>query len=160
MAQKKLMAGVAFTKQDGKHLEGMLTELYDAEALAGVTASVAEVNTNDGLAGTVTTTATPATGTCGVQFVFKDLAAGSITAVRAGLGYISTAAGVPTTAITSVAALTNGTVDTLITGKVFMWSCSAAGLLGMTLTGNADDYYVTFVRPDGRVITSTVCTIN
>lgn len=109
---------------------------------------------------TLTTTATPATGTCGVQFVFTDANDMAITGIRSGIGYLSDSAGALGSAITSVATLTNGSILTIVTGRLFHWVTTADGEVGITLTGTAGSKYVTFVLPNGQVVTSTVCTIN
>lgn len=66
----------------------------------------------------VTTTATPAVGSCGVQFVFKDAAGNALTSPVAGTFYVSeVATGLEIdTADTSVAVLTNGAVTIMDTG--------------------------------------------
>lgn len=112
---------------------------------------------------TMTTTATPATGTCAVQFVFKDPNTGStIDYPISGVGYIATAAdGLTTKAVTSIEALTNGRLLNLPTvTSMFQFTTTAAGLLGMTITASASANYVVFVLPNGRLLVSTVCTIN
>lgn len=112
---------------------------------------------------TVTTTATPATGTCGVQFVFKDPNTGAtINYPITGFGYIATAAdGLTTKTVTSIAALTNGRVLNMPTvTSLFQYTTTAAGLLGLTITASASANYVVFILPNGRLLVSTVCTIN
>lgn len=112
---------------------------------------------------TVTTTATPATGTCGVQFVFKDPNTGAtINYPISGIGYIAAAAdGLATKTVTSLAVLTNGRILNMPTvTSMFQFTTTAAGLLGMTITASASDNYVVFVLPNGKLLVSTVCTIN
>ena len=112
---------------------------------------------------TVTTTATPATGTCAVQFVFKDPNTGAtINYPISGIGYIAAAAdGLATKAVTSIAVATNGRLLNMPTvTSMFQFTTTAAGLLGMTITASASDNYVVFVLPNGKLLVSTVCTIN
>lgn len=108
----------------------------------------------------VTTTATPATGSNGVQFVFKNALGNIITGIRGLTCYVSTSAGAQTTAVSSLAVLTNGGLTTLVTGKVALVTTSAAGLLGITLTASAATYYLSFVLPNGKVITSSALVVN
>jgi hypothetical protein len=109
----------------------------------------------------VTTTATPATGSCAVQFVFSD-ANGVITEPVSGLCYLSEAATGLThdLANTSLAVLTNGALTNIGGAGPSLFTTTAAGLLGMTITAVADDYYVVFVKPDGSLLISDVCTVS
>ena len=104
----------------------------------------------------VTTTATPASGSCGVQFVFKDKSGKVLNTPFAGQVYLSNSTGLAhATAITSLAVLTNGALTSLVTGKVALFTTSALGLLGVTLTAAAPaDHYLTFVMPNGEILTS------
>lgn len=108
----------------------------------------------------VTTTATPATGSCGVQFEFKDVSGKAITSPISGILYLSaTADGLShTLAGTSIAKLTNGTLSNLVTKGASLFTTTAAGLLGLTITAVAGDYYIVFVKPDGSLLISDVCT--
>jgi len=108
----------------------------------------------------ITQTSTPATGSNGTQFVFKDLEGNALVEAVSGIGYISNSAGQQSTAITSVATLTNGDVDTIITGKLFHFTTEANGTLGITFTGNAGAYYCAFVLPSGKLWVSSVLTVN
>lgn len=112
-------------------------------------------------AGSVTTTTTPASGSCAVQFVFKDAAGNALTAPIAGTFYLSeVATGLEVdVADTSVAVLTNGAVTIMDTGvaSYYQFITTAAGLLGVTITAVADDYYIVFVKPDGSLMISDVC---
>ena len=111
---------------------------------------------------TVATTATPATGSCAVQFVFKDASGNVVTSPVAGLLYLSEVATGLThdLADTSLAVLTNGAVTNIGGAGPSLFTTTAAGLLGMTITALADDYYVVFVKPDGSLLVSDVCTVN
>lgn len=110
----------------------------------------------------ITTTAVPATGSCAVQFVFKDASGNVVTSPVSGLMYLSEdAAGLGhALADTSLAVLTNGALTNLGSAGPSMFTTTAAGLLGMTITALADDYYVVFVKPDGSLLISDVCTSN
>jgi len=110
----------------------------------------------------VTTTAVPATGSCAVQFVFKDVNGVAVTAPVSGLMYLSEVATGLTNdlADTTLAVLTNGALKNLGSAGPSLFTTTAAGLLGMTITAVADDYYVVFVKPDGSLLISTVCTVN
>ena len=110
----------------------------------------------------VITTATPASGSCGVQFVFKDASGNTVTEAVSGLCYLSEVATGLThdLADTTLAVLTNGALTNIGGAGPSLFTTTAAGLLGMTITAAADDYYVVFVKPDGSLIISTVCTSN
>lgn len=110
---------------------------------------------------TMTTAATPAVGSVGVQFVFKEPITGTTIAYPiSGIGYIAVAAdGLATKAVTSVASLTNGRVLNMPTiTSMFHYTTTAAGLLGLTITASASANYVVFVLPNGKLLVSTVCT--
>lgn len=157
--------GVTASEAELNVLDGIAPNLSAAELsiLDGVTSNALELNLLDGSAAGITTTATPATGTVGVQFVFKQ-ADGStnITVPFSGFGYICTAAdGLTSKSVTSVAALTNGRVLNIPTvTSLFQFTSTAAGLLGLTITGSTGDYYVAFIIPGGKIVVSSVCHIN
>lgn len=111
---------------------------------------------------TITTTATAASGSCAVQFVFKDASGNVITAPVSGLVYLSEVATGLThdLADTTLAVLTNGALTNIGGAGPSLFTTTAAGLLGMTITAAADDYYVVFVKPDGSLLISDVCTVN
>lgn len=127
--------------KDGPKFEG--TKLYPAFA-------------------SVETTATSASGSCGVQFVFKDVHGDTISEAVSGLLYLSEASTGLTQdlADTSLAVLTNGALTNVGGAGPSLFTTTAAGLLGVTITAVADDYYVVFVKPDGSLIISDVCTVN
>ena len=110
----------------------------------------------------VTTTATPASGSCAVQFVFKDVFGAAVTAPVTGVLYLSTSSAGLThnLADTSFAKLTNGALTNLGSAGPSLFTTTAAGLLGVTITALAGSYYVVFVKPDGSLLISTVCTVN
>ena len=111
---------------------------------------------------TVETTATPASGSCGVQFVFKDENGMPLTSPISGLCYLSEVATGLTQdlADTSLAVLTNGALTNVGGAGPSLFTTTATGLLGMTITAAADDYYVVFVQPNGELLISDVCTVN
>lgn len=169
---KKVLKSVSINSADRKKINDNFTELYAATPWTSVTATAAELNVlhSSGLTAaeaaslagrwaTVTTTATPATGTCGVQFQFKNAAGSNIAFVIAGLCYSSDVNGVPA-AITSGATLTNGTVTPVVTTTIWHYVTNATGGLGITLTSSSGSRYITFVLPGGKLVTSTVCTVN
>lgn len=61
---------------------------------------------------------------------------------------------------TSLAVLTNGALRNLGSASPSLFVTTAAGLLGLTITAAADDYYVVFVKPDGSLLISSVCRVN
>jgi hypothetical protein len=127
-----------------------------------LTASFNELNTLDGTPASVTTSATPASGSCAVQFVFKDVAGVTMAVPSSGLLYLSEASTGLThdLADTSFAVLTNGAVTNIGGAGPSLYTTTAAGLLGLTITAAADDYYVVFVKPNGLLLISDVCTVN
>lgn len=111
-------------------------------------------------AGAVITAATPASGACVVQFTFKDAVGKALVAPISGLLYLSTSEDGLShdLADTSLAVLTNGAVTNVGGAGPSLFTTSAAGLLGMTITAAAGDYYIVFVRPDGSLLISDICT--
>ena len=110
----------------------------------------------------VTTTATPATGSCAVQFVFKDVNGKNLTTPVTGLLYLSKVnTGLTSNlANTSLAVLTNGALTNLGSAGPSLFITTAAGLLGLTITATAGDYWIVFVKPDGSLLISDLCKIN
>jgi len=110
----------------------------------------------------VTTAATPASGSCAVQFVFKDVKGNTITSPVAGLLYLSEVSTGLTNdlADTTLAVLTNGALKNLGSAGPSLFTTTAAGLLGLTITASADDYWVVFVKPDGSLLISGLCKVN
>lgn len=110
----------------------------------------------------VTTDATPASGSCAVQFVFKDASGNTVTSPVSGLLYLSEAETGLThdLADTSLDVLTNGALTNVGGAGPSLFTTTAAGLLGLTITAGADDYYVVFVKPDGSLLISDVCTVD
>ena len=127
-----------------------------------VTATAAELNLTDNVWGCVETTATPASGSCAVQFVFKDVAGTTMATPVSGILYLSEVATGLThdLADTSLAVLTNGALTNIAGAGPSLFTTTAAGLLGLTITAVADDYYVVFVHPTGKLVISDVCTVN
>jgi hypothetical protein len=114
-----------------------------------------------GIPASVTTTTTPGTGNCAAQFVFRDNQGRVITTPSTMLAYLSNSTGLThATAITSLVLLTNGALTQLVTGQHAIVTTTAAGLLGVTLTGTAATRYLTFVLPNGKLLTSGELVIN
>jgi len=114
-----------------------------------------------GVAASFTTATTPASGSCAVQFVFKDAAGATIATPISGLCYQSTIDGLTqSVGITGIAVLTNGSYTSLVAGKIGIFTTTAAGLLGLTLTASAGTYYVTFVMPSGALLISSAIVSN
>ncbi len=110
--------------------------------------------------GSIATTATPATGTCAAQFVFKDLDGNALTAPITGSAYFSNSTGLAYASVTSAAVLTNGAWRDTVAGYIGRFITTAAGLLGVTVTAAAGTYYLSFELPNGKIITSTALTVN
>ena len=129
--------------------------------LAGttLTATHAELNVLHDLVNSVSMTSTPATGSCAVQFTLKNAAGAAISHTHAGLFYISDVNGVPVAAVTSYATLVNGTVVSMVTGNIALGVSTAAGLLGVTVTGTSGTRYISFITRSG-IITSGAIVIN
>lgn len=110
----------------------------------------------------ITTAATPASSSCAVQFVFKDASGNVVEAPVSGLLYLSEDATGLThdLADTSLAVLINGALTNVGGAGPSLFTTTAAGLLGATITAVANDYYVVFVKPDGSLLISDVCTVN
>ena len=145
-----------------KLIANAVADALDAGVVGGVavTATVAEVNALTTQLASITMATTPATGTCAVQFTFKDAQGVALTHAVSGQAYVSASTGLSTVTVTSVATLTNGEVDTVVTGKLFNYITTAAGLLGLTLTMTTGSYYVTFELPNGRLATTTAIVVN
>lgn len=112
------------------------------------------------VASVTTTSTTPATGTCAAQFRLNVFGGAAIAYIAPIMFYVSTSAGAISTAATSVAALTNGQVASLITGQVMIGTSTTGGLLGITLTASAGTYYVTFLLPNGEKSISSALVVN
>lgn len=131
--------------------------VYWTDNKSKINENFAEVNT----AYTVTTAATPATGTCAVQFQFKNPTTGAnLTYPISGLCYSSTSTGLAINAITSAATLTNGSILALSATSLWHFITDDTGRVGITLTGDAGSKYITFILPNGKLLTSTVLTIS
>ena len=110
----------------------------------------------------IETAATPASGSCAVQLTFKDINGNALTEPVSGMLYLSEVATGLThdLADTSLAVLTNGALTNIGGAGPSLFTTTAAGLLGLTITAAADDYYVVIVKPDGTLLISDVCTCN
>jgi hypothetical protein len=132
-----------------------------AAFVSGITASVAELNlTHLQVASISTVSTTPATGSCGVQFQLLNAAAGNIAVVTPFTMYVCTSAGNLTTAVSSIAALTNGQLHQVVTGQVIFGTTNASGQIGITLTASTGTYYVAFVLPNGQYAISSAIVCN
>lgn len=128
-------------------------------SVSGLTATKAELNLMDNVWASVTTTFVDGTdGTGTVQFVFKDAAGVTMATPVAGEFYISeVATGLTVDALdTGLVVLTNGVIDLVDTGvaKYYNYVTTAAGLLGATITSNADSYWIVFKHPTGKLVIS------
>lgn len=150
------MAGITWETKGTAKVGGLILNTTT------LTATGRDLNATALNANTITMTSTPASGSCAVQFTVKDTASTplAVASTRGLVGYISDVAGVPVTAATSAATLTNGTIITLVTGKVVLGVTSSVGLLGMTLTANAATYYWTWILPNGKLSISTAIVVN
>ena len=128
-----------------------------------VTATPAEINAGVfGGVASMTTATTPATGSCAVQLVFKNAAGVTMAVPTSGMLYISEAATGLThsSKLTGIAIATNGAITDLVANDVCLFTTTAAGLLGLTLTGAADSYYVVIILPNGKLVISDACVSN
>lgn len=108
----------------------------------------------------ITTSTTPASGTCACQFVFKNTAGAAIASPFASQLYFSNSTGLAIANVTSAAVLTNGALAELKIGYVDFFVTTAAGLLGVTVTAGAGTYYISFILPNGAIVTSSAIVVN
>ena len=129
--------------------------------LDGVTATAAEINAIDGAPLSMTTTAVKASGTCPVQLVFIDADGVTMAVPTAGMLYISeVATGLSNDPVDGLAVLTNGALDELVTGGASIYTTTAAGLLGLTIShAGADSFWVVVVLPSGKLLISDECEV-
>jgi hypothetical protein len=131
-----------------------------AGAGTAVTSTAAELNKNTGVAASVTVTVTTpgASGTCDAAFQFKDAAGANIAFASSFASYLSGVDGLSiTAAITSIATADTpvGAVANAVTGQQNRFVTNATGAVSAKLTGAAaTTYYITFIGPGGRLITS------
>lgn len=153
-----------YTDVKGLKVGGTLVTSTPAELniLDGVTATAAEINALDGAPLSMTTATTPASGSCAVQLVFKDAAGVTMAIPTSGLLYLSEVATGLTQdlADTTLAVLTNGALTNLGSAGPSLFTTTAAGLLGLTITAGADDYWVVVVLPSGKLLISDKCVVN
>lgn len=125
-----------------------------------LTVSGAELNQLNGGWASVTTATTPASGSCAVQFVFKDAAGVTMAVPVTGTLYLSKVATGLTNDLagTTLAVLTNGALVNVGGAGTSVFTTTAAGLLGLTITnGSADSFWVVFRTPNGQLIISDEC---
>lgn len=138
------------------------TELFSIKADEPQTATSAEINTLDGVVASMTTATTPASGSCAVQLVFKDAAGVTMAIPTAGTLYLSEVATGLThdLADTTLAVLTNGALTNIGGAGPSLFTTTAAGLLGLTITAAADSYWVVVVLPNGKLLISDECVVS
>jgi hypothetical protein len=97
-----------------------------------------------------------------VQLVFKDAAGVTMAVPVSGLLYLSeVATGLEQDlADTTLAVLTNGALTNLGSAGPSLFTTTAVGLLGLTITAGADDYWVVVVLPSGKLLISDKCVVN
>lgn len=128
-----------------------------------VTATAADINALPcGSVASMTTATTPASGTCAVQLVFADAASVTMAIPTAGLLYISEVdTGLTNDPVAGLAVLTNGALDELVTGGTSIYTTTAAGLLGVTIThAGADSFWIVVILPNGKLLISDECVVN
>lgn len=112
------------------------------------------------LPASVSMTSTPASGTCACQFTFKNAAGVAIASPFASQLYFSNSTGLAIAAVTSAAVLTNGALVELKVGNVDLFVTTAAGLLGVTVTASTGSYFISFVLPNGAIVTTPAIVVN
>ena len=115
-----------------------------------------------GVFAAITTATTPASGSCAVQLVFSDSEGDTMAVPTAGILYLSEVATGLTQdlADTSIVVLTNGALTNLVTKGASLFTTTATGLLGLTITAAADSYWIVVVLPDGKLLISDECVVN
>jgi hypothetical protein len=156
---RTFLQGILLTIQEKLGLIA-LCDAVDALPANATTASTAELSSLADQPASVTTATTPGTGTCAVQFAFKDAQGASLGHAVAGGAYFSNAAGTAFAPATSGATLTNGAWNEAKAGNLAQYITSAAGLLGVTVTAAAGTYYISFELPSGKIITSSAIVCN
>ena len=128
---------------------------------SSITATAAELNAGVlGGVASMTTVATPASQACGVQLVFKDAAGVTMAVPTAGMLYISEVdTGLTNDPVDSLAVLTNGALDELVTGGASIYTTDATGKLGVTIAHAAgvDSFWIVVVLPNGKLLISDEC---
>ena len=141
-------------------IAGLTASAAELNKLDNATCVVAEINTLTDLPATATMATTPASGTCAVQLTIKNSTSSAIGHAVSGIGYLSTVDGLAIAAATGIAVLTNGALTELVTGKLFHFVSTAAGLLGATVTAGAGSYYITLQMPNGKLVTTAAIVVN
>lgn len=110
----------------------------------------------------VETTETQGDGSTSAQFVFKDVSGNTVTEPVSGLLYLSESATGLThdLAEATMAVDTNGALTNIGGKGPSLFTTTAAGLLGIEIDANDDDYYVVFVKPDGSLVISDVLEVS
>jgi hypothetical protein len=156
---RTFLQGILLTIQEKLGLSA-LCDAVDALPASSTTASSAEVSSLTNQPASVTTATTPGTGTCAVQFTFKDAQGVALNHAVAGGAYFSNSAGTAFAAATSGATLTNGAWNESKAGALAQYITTAAGLLGVTVTAAAGTYYISFELPNGKIVTSSAIVCN
>lgn len=160
-AELNILDGAVVSAAELSQLAGASFTASDLNKLAAVTSTATDLNVLAAALANVTLVATPASGTVGVQFTFKSALGNPTGTPSAGLMYFSsTANGLTRVAVTSIAALTNGSVEGVVATKIYHYITTSGGLLGITITTGAGDYYPVFVMPNGSLEIGSVCTVN
>ena len=152
-----------YTDLKGLKIGGTLVTATAAElnTMDGITATAAELNAGVlGGVASMTTVATPASQACGVQLVFKDADGVTMAVPTAGMLYISeVATGLTNNPVDSLAVLTNGALDELVTGGASIYTTDATGKLGVTIAHAAgvDSFWIVVVLPNGKLLISDEC---
>lgn len=157
---RKFITGANVSLDHKAALHSIVDAIDSVVTVPNTTATATEINSLTGQAASATTAATPASGTCGVQFVFKDAAGVALAHAVSGQAYFSNSTGLAIAAATSAAVLTNGMWLDVVAGKTAIFTTDATGKLGVTVTGAAATYYISFVLPDGKIITSSALVVN
>ena len=128
------------------------------------TVTEAELSQLDNVWSSITTSATPAAGSCGATITFKDAAGTTMATPVAGLFYLSEEATGLSIASpdTSIAVLLSGDIAVIDESPGTLWHyvTTVDGLLSLNIISAADDYYIVFIHPTGKLVISTVCTVN
>lgn len=111
---------------------------------------------------TMTTATVPASGSCAVQLTLKDGNGVTMAVPVSGLLYLSEVATGLTQdlADTTLAVLTNGALTNLGSAGPSIFTTTAAGLLGVTITAGTDSYWLVLVLPSGELLISDECVVN
>lgn len=126
-----------------------------------ITSTGTELNLIHDQINSVSTAATASTGYSTAHFTFKNAAGSTVTGIRGLTCYASDSAGGISAPTATMSVATYGTLVQLVQGKVALGQVSSAGKLGITFTSSATgSFYISFVLPNGKIVTSSVLTVN